>query len=550
MFSELDESALIERAGEGAFERGLSYYRNGHVTELHTRAGKASAIVMGTSIYGSSLWWQGERLVWDCDCPAAEEGDFCKHLVAVALAAGVGEQAPAQPDTLKSAGDDDLLTALRAQSTETLASWLHELASNDPVLEQSLRARLSLVSPSALKEILRNALNTGGFLDYRRSMDFADQLDGPLALLEDILETEPAECAALCEYAVKRLLTVYGRADDSSGAIGEQTHRFAELHARAIRQSGKGGRKLATTLYKLKIKDEWGLFPLEAYWETLGDAGQRQYADKVEQDYAALPPATRDRAEAYRSGEFGVLRRREELAYQRGELDVLEELYGRSLPHGFGYVRIIEACRHFGYYDRARAWAEEGVRENPRDSRLLEMLAEEYERAGLHEQAMASLWEAFRRSPFGSRWQSLKAFAGDDWPAWREQALSFLAALETELADGRRNISDRLMLLMGDDEIDAAVQLAREQAAHPQLLQRLAEVCRDTHPGDAAAFLRRCVDVDIQPAESKRYPALVRLMKQARDLDPGADTETWLRRLREQYGRRPALMSRMDKAGL
>ncbi len=42
--------------------------------------------VLGSSLYGVRLWVIRGQLRYSCDCPVGEEGEFCKHLVAVSLA--------------------------------------------------------------------------------------------------------------------------------------------------------------------------------------------------------------------------------------------------------------------------------------------------------------------------------------------------------------------------------------------------------------------------------------------------------------------------------
>jgi uncharacterized Zn finger protein len=548
IFENLTDSRLIELASQTTFIRGKAYFQDGHVVRLKRGEAEVRAVVEGSEDYQVRLYQRGDTLHWQCSCPAAEDGSFCKHLVAVALAAREeGDQtSPA------AAANDELLTALKNQSAETLADWLYEIACDEPVLEQQLRSRLSLLSPVALKELLKDSLRTGGFLDYRRSMDYAQKLEAPLDLLARLLDNSPKECAELSEYVIKRLLKIYETADDSAGAIGDQTRRFAELHAEAVKRGGMEGRKLAMSFYKLKLLDDWDLFPLADYWDAMGSAGQKYYGDQVEKEYAALSPPAPDNG-LYRSfipGEYSVLHRMEEVCFQRGDMECLAQIYSRDLSFPAAYEKMVAMYRHFGRDAEATAWAEKGVREHPRSSDLHILLAEEYQRAGLTEEALESMWSAFQRVASEPVWDSLKQLAGRDWPRWREQALALLASRESRDTDGRLIVTERVRLLVHDGDLSEAVTLARDGGLDPYSLERLAAQCSHAFPSDAAAFFRRCVDYRVQEAQSKQYPSLVKLMKRARDVDPGDETRQWLQAIRARYARRPALIERMDKVKL
>jgi hypothetical protein len=82
----LHAAQLRELADGKSFERGQRYHREGRVHRL-TRAGKTiQATVAGQQPYEVKLWVTGDRIAYVCSCPVGDEGLFCKHCVAVALA--------------------------------------------------------------------------------------------------------------------------------------------------------------------------------------------------------------------------------------------------------------------------------------------------------------------------------------------------------------------------------------------------------------------------------------------------------------------------------
>lgn len=77
---------LKELAGTAAFERGEDYFTEGAVDRLRRSGDKVSARVTGSDAYQVDLWAEGDELGYDCTCPRAADGYFCKHCVAVGLA--------------------------------------------------------------------------------------------------------------------------------------------------------------------------------------------------------------------------------------------------------------------------------------------------------------------------------------------------------------------------------------------------------------------------------------------------------------------------------
>jgi uncharacterized Zn finger protein len=81
VFGQLD---LWRLAGKRSYERGEQYVDA--VGELHDVPDGVVANVQGTELYEVRLTWAAPGLAGECTCPFGEEGEFCKHCVAVGLA--------------------------------------------------------------------------------------------------------------------------------------------------------------------------------------------------------------------------------------------------------------------------------------------------------------------------------------------------------------------------------------------------------------------------------------------------------------------------------
>ena len=100
---------------------------------------------------------------------------------------------------------------------------------------------------------MRNTLAFRGFVDYRRSFEVAGVASEVLDELENHVNSGAAEIVrpALLR-ALTRLRKIMEQADDSSGSIGDECQRAADLYARACRLGEPDPVKLATWLVKFR----------------------------------------------------------------------------------------------------------------------------------------------------------------------------------------------------------------------------------------------------------------------------------------------------------
>ena len=81
----LTAETLRHLAGAAAYDRGVAVWHRGQVVTLSRQGETITAQVSGTRLYEVRLWIRAGRLQYTCACPAAAEGAFCKHCVAVGL---------------------------------------------------------------------------------------------------------------------------------------------------------------------------------------------------------------------------------------------------------------------------------------------------------------------------------------------------------------------------------------------------------------------------------------------------------------------------------
>ena len=568
----LSDAELTALAGAGAFARGRVYWREQRVRLSRQSADALAGEATGSDIYALWLQREGKRWTWDCSCPAAEDGAFCKHLVAAVLTARDGDEpmqplspvalrmqmaeaaaaalgslraqggpAPATRTSAKRVSPGRLGEFLHAQPAERLAGWLLELAEQDRGIDKRLRLYQAGAQPEALKAALGKLLDPGRFLDYRGSMRYAERLDGLLETLQTRLAEDPVHARELCEYALGRLFKIYERSDDSAGAIGERMHEIAQLHARAC-VAAPPAAALAKPLYALQCKDGWGMVKLADYWDALGAEGRIAYGKLVLAEFERLPvKAAKD--DAYGSG-HAIRARTEAYARASRDFELLQRVLRWRLEYPGEYLQVLDSLREFGREREALDWAEAALKRFPRDPQLHAALAECLHAAGLDSEALEHCWQAFRLRPDSKAWDALKQAAGTDWPQWRVRALEGLAKVEGDSA------ATRVHLLQHDGDLAAAIALARQGVMFPDTLLNLAKRVQRDDPETAGELMLRAVELQLPRADAARYAALVRVLKNAARLLPAARWQPFVATLRTAYGKRPKLMALLAEAGL
>jgi uncharacterized Zn finger protein len=165
-----DVGTLRKLAGDKVFERGEDYHADGQVELLSLETQRVLAQVAGSEDYRTILTGRGKKIAGECSCPAFSDWDFCKHMVATALAANaLGEDAAAD--------GGGALGRIRAHLTgktvEQLVGMIVDLAERDPVLFRKLDVAAATVQTdeksleSRLRRAIDGATRTGTLVSYR-----------------------------------------------------------------------------------------------------------------------------------------------------------------------------------------------------------------------------------------------------------------------------------------------------------------------------------------------------------------------------------------------
>jgi hypothetical protein len=379
----------------GSFKRAQSYVRSGAV-EITARSDKRiDAIVSGTEDYSVRLLLGGREAESHCTCPAFAKGIFCKHLIATAIVArdhalseDEASSDSATPRRATATADSDLRVFLAAQPAERLAGWLTDLAETDPAIERRLRVYQSQHSPRELRKALGRLLRAPRFLDWRASRKFARDLDPVIELLAELTSTDAHNGIELYEYALTRLFKIYEQTDDSGGDIGDRIRELVRRYLDNLVRSTPADAARAKAVFELQREDQWSFLPIEEVWPLLDDAARAVYAKAIEDEFQALPPRSPTEGNRFQSGYFWPTQRMEALAAVRGDTDTLIAVISQDLTSGHSYERVVAVCEAAGRHREATQWAERGLKAHPDWRGMRPILARQYERAGLTDEAL------------------------------------------------------------------------------------------------------------------------------------------------------------------
>ncbi|WP_319453613.1 MULTISPECIES: SWIM zinc finger family protein [unclassified Mycobacterium] len=549
----LSETTLLTVAGDLVYARGEDYVR--YVRGLRTTDFKAYASIQAKNVYTVELDWSGPLPDGYCTCPHHADGNFCKHLVATGLAA-IDTGRVAVDDTASGSAEAALEAAVQAMDVDQLRELVITLAQRDDGVRRLLEIRATTAAgddahaKAELETYVRNALAFRGFVDYRRSFEVAEAASEMLDELENHLNSGAAELVrpALLR-AVTRLRKMLEQVDDSSGSIGDQCQRAADLYAHACRLGEPDPVKLATWLVKFRADSPgWPHLVLADFVDAFDEKALGTYRRAV----AALD---RKLADSNQFGRFEVDAMLLELADHDGDVDrAVHLLNEREHPQ---YGAIVDRLRAAGRTGEAVAWIDRAVAEGRISSHgggnefwlSPDDVARTYQGLGRIDDAVGVLRADFVRQPSVGAYRVLLDFAAGVDRVDTERTWAFDHARELAASDRFAAGAVLVQLHMSDDDIDAA-WLAADEYGSGWAWRELAVRGAEARPVDAADLYRPELEKDLRYPNSKLYSDIAaRLATMAELYERGgrsADFASFIAQIRQDYGRRPSLMKALD----
>lgn len=559
-------SAIQSLADLRSFLRGVGYQREGRVEIEERSDGRITAVVRGSMPYRVELR-RDPRVTWSCTCPVGQDGNFCKHCVAVGLEVSADE--PADRRSPKRGEERDLRRYLDGLDVDALVDLVMEQVESDWRLRERLAAQAIASEGGALdvrtwKRRIDATFGDGRhFVPYAEAGGWAEDIFDVIAALDDLVHAGHAAAVVhLAEHAHRRADAAVQYVDDSDGWLTDISGRISDLHLRACQQAPPDPVQLAGRLADLELTSELATFHRAAatYAEVLGVEGIAAYRRMIEPKWRKAKTA-KDR---YAHGVFAVTQAMIGVAQAGGDPEDLIAVRAGDLRTPDDYLEIAESLAAAGRLDDAVDWSVRGLDSfadrHWQTPPLREFLSAQL-RAGGHVAAAEQVWwDAFERHPSIDAYRKLLAETADDIDARKQQAMDLLRG-RLEAGDTKAPAPNPLLerspattlveILLYEGRTDDAWAAAVEHGCDDRTWMTLARARESTHPFDAVPIYERAVSAQIDTKNNGGYRAAVDLLARIRTLtakagEPQRFTD-FLASIKDEHGRKRNLMALIDK---
>ena len=548
--SRFDVEALRDLAGEKVFARGEAYCRGGQVEILAFESARVVAQVVGSEDYRTVLTGRGKQIGGECSCPAFEDRGFCKHMVAVALAANAagGEEKPDGAGTL-----GRIRQHLKSKGIDALVEMIVELAERDAKIYRKLdlAAATSQADDPTLEASLRKAIDTatrtGGFVEYGEVGDWAAGVDGVLDAVAALVSNGRGGLALkLVDHALSKIEAAIQHIDDSDGYCGAVLNRACEIHLTACKVVRPDPVILAGELFSRETDGQYEIFHGAAatYADVLGEAGLAEYGRRASEAWEKLPPRSNGRGsmQDHDTGYDCLKRMLDFFAERDGDVEARIALRAKDLSSSWKYMELAEFCLSQGREEEALSRAEEGLwifEDGQPDERLVGFAAQLLVKRKRKSDAEALLWRAFEKAPSLAFYGKLRLVGGS---LARERAIAFLEERLAKEKPSQWHFPSTLFIqiLMEEKMFDQAWQIARRHGTSPGLAEALARASETSHPAEALEVYAQRVAEMVNIGSG--YEEAAQLVVRMAGLRSATEQSAYVAGLKERYHRKRNFM--------
>lgn len=540
-----DPATLRKLAGNGAFQRGEEYYRDGAVTLLSVEPSRVLAEVAGTEDYRTELSLQRSRIEGSCSCRAFEDWGFCKHMVAVALAANAASGAGEEIGLLAR-----IRKHLEGMKPDALVGMIIEQAEQDPVLFRRLELASAAIGAddktveSRLRRTIDAATRTDNYVPYREVAGWASGIEQALNAVDDLVASRAGLALKLAEHAIDRIEAAIEGVDDSDGSCGGLLHRAREVHLEACLAARPDPVPLARDLFAREVEGEYDTFngSAAAYADVLGEAGLAEYRRLASEAWNKLP--ARNGRGAFTTDYSRLMEILDFFAERDGDVEAQIALRAKDLSSPWSYLKLAEFCLAHGREEDALRRAEEGLwmfEDDRPDTRLVFFAVDLLVKAGRSAEAEKHVWRTFEKAPSLEVYARLCKLGGS--PA-RSRALAFLEERigKEERTPWYHPADLTLHILTSEKQYDAAWAVARTHSTSIGAREALARVSEATHPRDAAEVYASRIEDLVRGGTNSGYAEAAQLVGRMAKLRDKGEQADYIAGLKARHGRKRNFM--------
>ncbi len=517
-------------AGERAFNRGEEYFVRGRVRSLAANAGTVNAVVDGSRNYQVSLQLVDGRINYECSCPVGRSGNFCKHCVAVCLAAMHNNTIPERAG--ESVPLPDLRDCIEGLPHEELVAVALDEAMHNVRLRERFRLRAVRTRGESFRlDEYRRAL--GIAMEVINSAESASAgqsaLDEVKSALSLLLEEGWAEAVlTLTEEALVSIANECRLHEPMRGL----SQLLCEFHHEGCRRQMIPTAELAARLlgWQLRCLPRATGDPLGdveyRYASLLGEEGTLASQRLLANEWREVRESA-GRGTPEHSAKFArVAELMTRSAERRNDLETLISIKSHQLNTAEAYLEISRLCKLQGRRDLSLEWALMGKQlfSASEAANLYDFLIAEYEERTEWEKALEIIFARFSAQPSLDCYQRMKGLARrfGAWEVWRDRAIEATRkALDQPLSTfprpaGEKTKPDQSILvsiLLWDDDEEGAWQAARQGECDEDLWLSLAERRANRQPEDALSVYRRLVLRNIERKNNYAYRRAMELVQ-------------------------------------
>ena len=577
------DADLLDLAGSRSYNRGTGYLTA--VGRIRDLPDGVVATVTGTDIYQVRLYDDEGELTGDCTCPYGEEGNFCKHCVAVGLRLlaedtdardGSDDDADDPDDTFarhgagssNAVGEAEVKTFLTAMDHTDLVDLVWRQASADPTLYHTLRLMAAASAGTPDLALLRSQVRRldVSWIGYSEEEGYTDDAYAVVSALASMITEHAATVQPLLRQAVTLIGTAVGHCETECILISEAAANAWAVYLQACEAAPPDQAELGRWIahYRLEGHDLPEM-KLDEYADLLGAAGLDAYWEVLDAANAANP-----------SG-YAVRRAREEMIAATGNVDAIVACHAEDLSTPRRYVEIAEILCDDGRAEQAIAWLERGRAQLASAStgapdlgwqatQLVDLLAQLYTQAGRHADVLALREEYLGRASTLQAYTALRAAVrnapaggggdgGDTTiPSWDTVRPRALEILRKAVTGGRAWLAMRELVgaLLLEDEIDQAWTLVTTKPCDIETQLAVAARRGRTHPDDAITMYLPVIEQAVTQTTKAGYERAATLLATLRGLPTIGDTDfaQHLERLKQTHRRKTNFLAALRRRKL
>jgi uncharacterized Zn finger protein len=489
LLAHLESKDVKELCSRQVFDRGLTYFREGRVSNAQIHGLTLLGDIQGSEFrnYRIKIEYDknNDRLIPKCTCPFDQE-EFCKHSITLLL-----HWIHRREEFLNV---DLVLKELRNKSKEELLTLIEESIKMNP----DIIFHVSSPNSKTFKKRLQALFSSQ--IDYYNAHELIEKLEEVRNHAKKLFESNNVQDSFNIVRDIIDLCTKnYGVVDDSGGMLAEFIEGSLKLYARMLHVSN-----VEWTIKQKIHEDNWKMFVTDEY--DFSDSVSKMIIDScsTEEDFTFIEKlASEELQESKARGE----------EYRVPEIvDILLDIYEKKKDEErflllcekefeHSYSRYIENLESKGKIDEAIQCCTRALdfAEGFLKTELIEKLGDLRHTCGDNDESLFLYIQAFKDSLEEELLEKITRLSNklDLWKDVKEELTSFMVE--------KGDTHNLLEIYLRDKDLVSAFKIASQHINHTYDTERVAKACEKSMPYKAAELYRNMAEESIKQSNRNAY---------------------------------------------